>query len=129
MTWTLWSMDYFDREAEPIEEASGNNLDEGLILLWRKTLEEGLLDDGRPTFSWFTLHIPGPRSLALPRDPLDNPALAKLRCWRGTPGFIERLGRWHGDQPDEARARLALQDAQECPTAEAFCRRLGLPER
>lgn len=128
MTWTLWSMDYFDREAEPIEEESGNDPCDGLILLWRKTLEEGLLDDGRPTFTWFTWRSPGQRPLSLPRDPLVNPELAKLRRWRRTPGLIERLGRWHGGLPDEAHARHALQAALDCPTAEDFCRHLGLSE-
>lgn len=112
MSWSLWSSDFFDRESAPFCDARGEALEEGLAQLWAKTLDEGVLDDGRPTFTWFTLRHDG-GAVTLPRDPLKNPALAKLRAWRGEPALLARLVALHLAAPDEttATALLAKVDA------------------
>lgn len=106
MSWSLWSSDSFDRDSEPCCDARGEALADGLARLWAKTLEEGVLDDGRPTFTWFSLRHDG-GAVTIPRDPLANPALAKLRAWRATPSLMERLVAAHLAAPTEATALLA----------------------
>lgn len=78
MAWELWSSDTFDRESDPSLEGSFDTLDAGLRALWKKTLFEAVLDDGRPTFTEFSLR--GQPSVFLPRDPFENPELAVLRA-------------------------------------------------
>lgn len=117
--WELWSFDYFDRDAEPGVDARGEGLEQGLAALWRKTLDEGLFDDGRPTLTWFRLRQPG-RNVDLPRDPLRNPALARLRRWRAEPGFIEAVARAHLLRPTEDGARALLDAAGNAPDCPAF---------
>ena len=107
MSWSLWSSDSFDRDSAPYCDARGEALEEGLAKLWAKTLDEGVLDDGRPTFTWFTLRHDG-GAVTLPRDPLANPALAKLRAWRGEPGLLARLVARHLDAPDDATAQALV---------------------
>ncbi len=76
--WELWSSDTFDRESPPSVEGSFDTLEAGLRALWKKTLTEAVQDDGRPTFTEFTLR--GQPSVFLPRDPFENPELAVLRA-------------------------------------------------
>lgn len=91
MPFQLWSRDLFDRESAPFLEASFERLGEGVTALWRKVLDEVIQDDGRPTFTDFTLEGEG-RVLWIPRDPFENPVLAELRRRaRGEPDFLERL--------------------------------------
>lgn len=78
MAWELWSSDTFDRESPPSVEGSFDTLEAGLRALWKKTLSEAVQDDGRPTFTEFTLR--GQPSVFLPRDPFENPELAVLRA-------------------------------------------------
>lgn len=94
MAFELWSSDLFDREAEPRLELKADTLRDGLLALWRKTLEEGVDDQGRPTFTAFTLR--GARlRLSLPRDPSKNPQLAELRWRLGENDFLWRVVTLH----------------------------------
>lgn len=74
----LWSSDLFDRDSAPSLEGTFNSLPDGLVALWRKTLEQGVQDDGRPTFTEFSLRGGG-RTRFLPRDPFRNLHLGVLR--------------------------------------------------
>lgn len=95
MRFELWATDLFDREAAPSQAGTFATLELGLEALWRATLDEGIQDDGRPTFTWFTLRGP-PTSLSLPRDPFSNLHLAMLRQrWKQTPSFAATLARLH----------------------------------
>jgi len=95
VAWELWASDYFDRETPPSCDARGEALEDGLAALWRKTLEEGIGDDGRPTFTWFMLRVEGRPSFEIPRDPQSNPVLARLRRLRGEPSLVLALARLH----------------------------------
>lgn len=74
----LWASDLFDRESEPSLEGTFSALRDGLVALWRKTLEQAVQDDGRPTFTEFSLRGDG-RTRSLPRDPFRNVHLGVLR--------------------------------------------------
>lgn len=91
MPYELWSTDLFDRDSEPMLEASFSRLDEGLSSLWRKVLDEMIQDDGRPGFTDFSLRGEG-RVVSIPRDPFENPLLAELRRRaRADTSFLPRL--------------------------------------
>ncbi len=95
MTFELWASDLFDRDSEPSRQKTFSTLRDGLEALWRASLEEGIQDDGRPTFTWFTLTGPSLR-VELPRDPFVNLELAMLRQrWKLVPGFASRLAELH----------------------------------
>lgn len=129
--WELWAIDLFDREATPSREASGTGMLEGLTELWRRALEESYLDDGRPTFTAFTLTC-GRLRYDVPRDPTRNPELGALRRWRFEPDLLEEVARAHlyladrggpaalvaaireAASPDAVRARLAAFAAPRC---------------
>jgi hypothetical protein len=103
--WKLWAYDYFDQNAERVVDAEGVGLLNGLELLWSRTLEEGILDDGRPTFTWFDLEaVAGPSKIenqksktvvSIPRNPMQNPEMARIRDWRHEPDLIPTLARIH----------------------------------
>lgn len=94
MSWELWSSDTFDRESGPSIEGSFETLDEGLYALWKKTLSEAVQDDGRPTFTEFSLR--GQPSVFLPRDPFENRELAVLRArMLADDGFLDELVKVH----------------------------------
>lgn len=121
--WALWATDYFDRDAQDSCEARGQDLEEGLTLLWTKLLEEGLFDDGKPTFTWFRLQVEGAGAwISVDREPLENPELGKLRAWR-TPAFLQRLARAHLAQPGH-RADAIVAAAREANTPEELWARL-----
>ena len=90
----LWSNDTFDRDAAPHLEGRFADARAGLERLWRAVLSEGVQDDGQPTFTDFTLRLPG-RAVSLPRDPFENPELALLRARRHEVRFVERLAALH----------------------------------
>lgn len=92
--WQIWYYDYFDRDREPSLEAEGIGLAEGLTVLWRKTLDEAFCDDGRPTFTSFIFKCSPPIE-DIPRDPLRNPELGRLRIWRHDPGVLEAIVHAH----------------------------------
>ena len=52
-TFELWSNDLFDREAEPTLDGRFPTLNAALRELWRRVLEEGIQDNGTPTFTAF----------------------------------------------------------------------------
>ena len=81
--WQLWHHDMFDRDAPPYLQASGAEILQGLYELWLHTLQEGVQDNGVPSFSRFHLswgNTPATRAEVFVH-PLDNPALLKLRRW------------------------------------------------
>ena len=78
-SWEIWYTDSFDRDADPAREATGTGRVAGLETLWRKTLDETVQDDGKITFTHFTLWQDGRRGPAIPVDPLSNAELGKLR--------------------------------------------------
>ncbi|MBL8917285.1 MAG: hypothetical protein JNJ54_00365 [Myxococcaceae bacterium] len=91
MPFELWSRDLFDRESAPFREATFARFADGLTALWRKVLDEVIQDDGRPTFTDFSLEGEG-RVVWIPRDPFENPVLAELRRRaRVEADFVERL--------------------------------------
>ncbi len=126
MTYELWSFDLFDRDSEARLEASGLDLVGGFAVLCRKTLDEGLTDDGKPTFTWFELKYDGKR-FSLPRDPLSNPELAKLRAWSATPGVVHALAKVLAHSPDDACARRCLALVAASHDARELGERLGHP--
>ncbi len=93
--WQLWSTDLFDGEASPSLQRSAATLRAGLVALWGAVLREGVLDDGRPTFTAFSLRAPGEQPVTLPRDPRSNPELARLRARLGEEDFAARLAEVH----------------------------------
>lgn len=110
----LWSSDLFDRESPPAVEERCPTLEAGLASLWRRVLAGGVQDDGQPTFTGFTLEVPGRRSVSLPRPPSSNPELARLR-WR-----------LHNDEPHLLR-RLAALHVAHLDEPFAFAPYLALP--
>lgn len=107
----LWSSDLFDRESAPSLEGTWTGADSALEALWRHVLDEGVQDDGRPTFTDFQLRTPGQRAVFIPRDPLDNPELALLRRLRGGAGFLGALASVHEarlERPFDFEPFLAL---------------------
>jgi hypothetical protein len=110
--WELWSWDYFDRDSAPLCDARGRGRVDGVATLLRATLDEGLLDDGRPTFTWFELRIAGRRNLSLPRDPLMNPELAKLRAWKDDPGLIDAVAQGLTLRPGEVGFQVLFDAIQ-----------------
>lgn len=99
----LWSSDLFDRESPPSLESRYASLEEGLAGLWRHVLREGVQDDGRPTFTAFSLEVHGRAGVALPRDPFSNPELAVLRrrFFGGEQDLVDRLAALHAARLDE----------------------------
>lgn len=118
--WELWSSDLFDRESPPTHEGSFATAREGLAALWRAVLHEGVQDDGRPSFTSFSLRAPAPRSVQLPRDPFQNPELAQLRARRAEVDFTLRLAAAHEvllDQAFSFAPLLALPVVLPAPVA------------
>ena len=131
--WRIWAFDYFDQDSEGTVEAEGAGLLGGLELLWRLVLEEGILDDGRPTFTWFDLETPGVQAfgrpggrVSIPRDPLRNPELAKLRAWREEAGLIPALARAHQERIDSGGAESILASARPSDSAPEFLHTLEI---
>lgn len=124
MAWELWSNDYFDRDADPCLQASGEDFIAACAALWRKTVDEGVMEDGRPTFTWFQLRWDG-GSLNLPRDPFSNPELARVKPWLQTAGVIDALAKALAAQLDDAKAEQILAQAREARDAGDLCERLG----
>lgn len=94
MAWELWSSDTFDRDSDPRLEGAFDTFEQGLRALWKKTLTEGVQDDGRPTFTEFSLR--GQPKVSLPRDPFENPELAVLRArMLANAAFLDQLVNVH----------------------------------
>ena len=98
----LWSSDLFDRGSSPSLEGTFTHLEAGLAALWTHVLDEGVMDDGRPTFTDFQLRVAGRRPITIPRDPSMNPELARLRARRHQQGFAGRLAQLHVTRLDDA---------------------------
>jgi hypothetical protein len=101
--WRLTYDDLFDRETPTTVEQTGIGISEGLVVLWHKTLHEGVDAKGRRTFSQFCLrwergHASVPIHFA---DP--DATLAKLRAWAFPP------------LPDGMKSETAWMDG--CPTS------------
>ena len=79
VAWVLWHEDTFDRETPPSTEREGRGLFAGLSLLWTKHFDEGVGEDGRATFSRFSLVLPG-TSASIDRF-YDRATLVKLGGW------------------------------------------------
>ena len=81
--WQLWYCDTFDREAAASLEASGSDLVQGLYELWMHTIQEGILDNGNASFSYFQLSLEGemPTTIDIGVQPFHNRTLQKLRQW------------------------------------------------
>lgn len=121
VSWQLLSNDYFDRDSRPCLEQEGQGLVAGCAALWQKVLEEGIMDDGRPTFTGFMLQSQQGQVI-VPRDPLMNRELARLRKWRGCPELVNLLAAATAANPE--RIESLLTDAMASSTAEELCRRL-----
>ena len=122
--WELWATDLFDREAAPSCEASGTGVLEGLTELWRRALEESYLDDGRPTFTAFTLKC-GRLRYDVPRDPTRNPELGALRRWRLEPDLLEAVARGHLYLADRDGAAALIAAIREAASPDALRARLA----
>ncbi|MDP1829656.1 MAG: hypothetical protein Q8L48_40700 [Archangium sp.] len=94
----IWSNDLFDREADPSLESGHAELDGALRALWKLVLEQGVQDDGQPTFTDFQLRLEGRPSVFIPRDPARNPELALLRSLRHEADFYGALASVHASQ-------------------------------
>ncbi len=123
--WELWSSDYFDRDSAPLCDARGTGRVEGVATLLRATLSEGLLDDGRPTFTWFELRIFGRRALAVPRDPLMNPELKRLRGWMNDAGLIDAIARALTGKPGDVAFQVLFDAIQQAGDGRDLARFLG----
>ena len=86
VVWEVVASDMFDRSSPPTVDERGAGLTAGLEALWRRTLTEGVHDDGGRTFTTFQLCWDGGHTDAGARS-FDNLALARLRSLvYGTPG-------------------------------------------
>lgn len=128
----LWASDLFDRDSSPSLQRTFTSLTEGLEALWRAMLDEGLQDDGRPTFTDFVLRGPSTR-VTLPRDPFRNPELALLRRrWKALPAFTATLAALHAKTlPAPLTLDTVLLETTELPPAlqhavSILARHLGL---
>ena len=88
--WEVFSVDNFElTDRYCVAEARGVGLFDGLIDLWRRSLREGLRDDGNRTFTGFVMTWDGGRT-DVGVQPFDNHDLARLRAWVcRTPGLYE----------------------------------------
>lgn len=128
MTWELWSNDAFDRDAEPREEDSGSDLEEGARAFWRKTLDEGTLEDGTPSFTHFHVRH-GDASpdaegrtlrVDLPEHAARKEALHKLRKWRHHPDLVHAVAAFHLLRFDRAGCISIFEAAKDAADAEAL---------
>lgn len=95
--WEVWSSDTFDRDSGPQLEGAFDTFEQGLRALWKKTLSEAVQDDGRPTFTEFSLR--GQPSVFPPRDPFKNPELAVLRARMvANEAFLDELVKVHASR-------------------------------
>jgi hypothetical protein len=89
--WKLWYQDLFDRESPRQIEASGTNLLEGLIELWKRHLQETVQAEGQKGFARFNLWI------------VEDEVSVEIRgSWEGQ----RKLRSWLVENPDQAPARL-----------------------
>lgn len=86
-TWEIWHDDTFDRDMPNTLDASGVGIGAGLFMLWQKVLHEGVLEDGRRTFSTFSLiwekNTPNSGFAEIPMPFTDSMKhlFAQLRYW------------------------------------------------
>lgn len=92
---TLWSYDLFDRDSEPIIDVVFESVGDGLRGLWRSVLHEGIVEDGRRSFTDFSLHLEDGTRLAVPVQHGVNPELLLLRARQHEPGFLDALSQRH----------------------------------
>ncbi|MFT3707107.1 MAG: hypothetical protein QM817_05500 [Archangium sp.] len=95
MTVTLWSYDLFDRDSEPLVDAQFVSLIEGLRALWRSVLHEGIVEDGRRSFTDFSLQLEDGKRLTIPVNQSVNVELLQLRARQHEPGFLDALSQRH----------------------------------
>jgi hypothetical protein len=117
--WQLLHHDLFDPEAGG-REAGGQHLEDGLALLWHKEAFEGILEDGRRSFSAFSLHWENGRADLVVAQ--ENPALLRIRRWAAAdPRILREIAAAHVrrlDHRDAAADILACADRS--PDAAAF---------
>ena len=131
--WRIWAVDYFDQESAPSLEEEGAVLADGFESLWGKVLEEGIMADGRPTFTWFELRLEGDPAFGhsaeklarIPRDPLMNVELGRIRGWRGVVGLIPAVARAHIARLDSGGAERILAAAREAGESAVFLERVS----
>jgi hypothetical protein len=92
---TLWAYDLFDRDSPPMADARFPSVREGLCGLWRSVLHEGLVEDGRGSFTEFSLQLDDGARLRVPVQHTVNPELVLLRARQHEPGFLEALADVH----------------------------------
>lgn len=126
MRWELWSTDTFDRDAAPSCEATGDDFLAGCAGLWRATVDQGVLADGKPSFTWYQLRWAG-GALSLPRDPFSNPELRALKPWVTTVGVIGALAQALAASPDDGTVRRCLALVAAAADPWDLCQRLGHP--
>jgi hypothetical protein len=114
----------FDANAEPSVNEEGQGLRTGVQRLWRRVLEEAVQDDGRPTFTDFSLRVGG-RTLRVPRDPSRDLELARLRAWRRVVSVVPTLASVHSDAFRLDPALLMLALLREAPSAASLGDQLG----
>lgn len=68
VSWDLYYRDTFDRDCPPMVTKKGMGLAQALFYLWQYTLTEGIVQDGRRSFSGFSLDF--------------APAIEQLECAR-----------------------------------------------
>jgi hypothetical protein len=108
--WQLWYIDSFDRDTLPSLQASGINIVHGLYQLWLYMLNEGILENGSASFSYFYLtwgNTPVTR-VDIFVTPFNNLTLLKLRRWAGLmhPGPDSENRQNTGDSKDKREALL-----------------------
>ncbi len=113
--WHLWYTDMFDRDAPRSLQSSGENIVRGLYSLWFIILNEGILDNGCPSFSYFYLTWGNTSAtrIDIAVDPLQNFTLLKLRRWAGLPLQAQQTkDRQTGPHPEEHQNTVILKLAQ-----------------
>ncbi|MBL8914393.1 MAG: hypothetical protein JNM17_27050 [Archangium sp.] len=96
----LWSHDTFDRDAEPMRDATFETEALGFEALWRAVLDQGIQGDGQATFTRFSLELSDRRRVDIPVGPFENPHLLELRERRREPGFLKMVAELHVELVD-----------------------------
>ncbi len=129
--WALIYRDTFDREAPPVVERTGAGVEAGARALWQRSIDEGVTDEGRATFSRFTLVWEGTARLGayVPASTTPDDRLVKLRAWRGD-AMYDAIAQAHAALLRQSgcagpsEAERILEVAGESSSAEDFIDRL-----
>jgi hypothetical protein len=104
LEWTLWANDTFDWESAPVQEATGTGLIAGLENLWKKTLRDGVLENGKASSTHYSLKWAGGGSAWVVVAPLQNAVLARVSGW-----IYGRKGQEGAGAASEDRQNAALR--------------------